>query len=163
MTRTILLALIGLLLNATLAGVGLAFPGEGASCPDGTKEVAVIPYVRQTTGATDCETVLTVMNLNKKEVAVTCQFFYADTAVQTGVDASLTLQPGQSANCAGAGGDPLGIFLVAANSGTAGFVGSARICSSAKVLSIDATLVCDLLSGPVMKDLKVILKKQKGD
>lgn len=163
MTRTILWSLIALLLNVAVAGSGSAFPGEGAPCPDGTKEVAVIPFARQSTGTADCETVLTVMNLNKKEAAVTCQFFYAVTALQVGTDASLTLQPGQSAGFSGAGSDPLGIHLMDADAGTSGFVGSARVCSSAKALSIDATLVCDLLSGPVIKDLKVIRKKQKGD
>jgi hypothetical protein len=155
--------MIGLLLNATVASIGLAFPGEPVACPDRSKEVATIPYIRQTTGGIECETVVTVMNLNKKIADVTVQFFTGIGPSQDGVDATDTLSPGESVNISGAGADPLGIFIINADAATTGVEGSARVCSTAKALSIDATLVCDVATGPVMKDLKVVLKKQKGD
>ena len=163
MSRIILFTLIGLLLNAIIASTGLAFAGEPVACPDGSKEVAVIPYIRQTTSGVDCETIVTVMNLNKNIANVTVQFFSGVGPSQSGTDATLSLDPGESMNFAGAGDDSLGIFITNANSGLGGVEGSARVCSSGKAVSVDATLVCDTASGPVMKDLKVILKKMKGD
>jgi len=109
------------------------------------------------------------MNLDKKSHTMTCQFFGQSTLEQRGSDASQTLTPGETLACATAATDPLGIhFGIGASADIPDqrkVIG--RVCSDSANLACDGVVSCDCATnahpGPVVEQLSVIIKKQKGD
>jgi hypothetical protein len=149
-----------------LAPPSLAIPG-GPACPDDSKkEVYILPTARVDNSPCACQTLVSCMNLDRKNNRITVQFFAsASSASQQGFDAALTLDPGDT-RVFGTNSDPLGILAVSSSAGFASsaFSLSGRVCAATPKLACDAFVSCDCgAGGAIFSPLRIILKKQKGD
>jgi len=132
-----------------------------AKCPAPTTiEVFFVTYARDN-GSSGTATVISVTNLGTKIATVTCQFFYGYGASQAGSNATLTLNPGETGECATRDTDPLEIFDINASADTPSFEGKARICSNLASIAADARLSSTV--GGLYGIKLVKSNSQKGD
>jgi hypothetical protein len=122
------------------------------TCPESETEVFLVTYARDDT-ETSCATVISCTNLDDAAHAVTCQFFLGFGNTQKGADASVTLGPGETGECATRDPDPTGIFVVNANAATGDFEGKGRICAETAKVACHAHLAC---SGTGLEGLTLI-------
>jgi hypothetical protein len=125
------------------------------NCPEGATEVFLVTYARDDT-ETSCATVISCTNLDDAAHAVTCQFFSGFGNLQKGVDASVALGPGETAECATRDPDPTGIFVVNANAATGDFEGKGRICAETTEVACHAHLAC---SGTGLEGITLIKRE----
>ena len=111
--RILSITALVLSLGSAFAGPAAAIPGV-ADCPDGKKEIYVIPYARSI--ANECETFVQCQNLDRKDASITVQFYFANPpSIQVGVDATDIAIAGEAEQFASDTPDPSGrIFTLLA-------------------------------------------------